>query len=55
METLALVLATALVNGLVTWGVVKTELRWLRRDVDLAHLRIDRIDALHVRKAERGA
>lgn len=24
------------------WGVVRVELRWLRRDVDLAHKRIDR-------------
>lgn len=26
---------TAVVNMAVTWGVVKTQLQWLRRDVDI--------------------
>lgn len=32
---------TGLVNAAVTWGVISTQLAWLRRDVDLAHSRID--------------
>lgn len=31
---LLLLALSALVNGAVTWGVVKTQLVWLRRDVD---------------------
>lgn len=53
VETLAIVLATALVNGLVTWGVVKTELRYLRRDIDHAHQRADRIEALLLKRNTR--
>lgn len=37
---------TGLITGLFTagavWGVLKTELKYLRRDVDHAHQRIDR-------------
>lgn len=43
-EHMLLVLITALVNGAVTWGVVTTKMAWLRRDVDLAHERIDRME-----------
>lgn len=42
-DQLFLILATAAINGAVTWGVVKTQLAWLRRDVDLAHARIDKM------------
>jgi hypothetical protein len=38
-------LQLALASGFVTWGVIKTELRYLRRDVDAAHRRLDRIGA----------
>lgn len=47
MDQLAMLMLTVLVNGLVTWGVVKTELRYLRRDVDHAHRRLDAVDAPH--------
>ncbi|HEU4770098.1 MAG TPA: hypothetical protein VFS77_22210 [Pyrinomonadaceae bacterium] len=43
-EQIGLVVGTAVVsaaiNGAVLWGIVKTQLEWLRRDVDLAHGRI---------------
>jgi hypothetical protein len=52
METLAIALVTALVNGFVTWGILKTELRYLRRDVDHALRRLDKIGAPHVWAAE---
>ena len=29
------------VNGAVTWGVVRTEMKYLRRDTDHAHRRLD--------------
>jgi len=32
---IAVVMVTAAVNGAVTFGVVKTQLAWLRRDVDI--------------------
>lgn len=36
--------AMVAVNGAVTWGILSTKLDFLRRDVDLAHRRIDRLD-----------
>lgn len=45
-ENLLLISLTALLNGAVTWGIVKTQLAWLRRDVDLAHDRITKLHAL---------
>lgn len=44
MEQALLVLVTVLANGAVTYGVIKTQLAWLRRDVDLAHERINKIE-----------
>lgn len=41
MPELIIIVVTALVNGAVTWGVVRTELRMLRRDVDRAHRRLN--------------
>ncbi|MDH5188840.1 MAG: hypothetical protein OEW37_07785 [Rhodospirillaceae bacterium] len=38
---LAVIVLTAFFNGLVIYGVVKTELKYIRRDIDLAHARID--------------
>lgn len=43
MEPWQMIVLTALINGAVTWGVIRTELKYLRRDVDLAHLRLDRL------------
>ena len=42
-EAVQIALVTAIVNGAVTWGVISTKLAWLRRDVDLAHARLDRL------------
>lgn len=44
VETLLVIVVTAVVNGAVTWGVVSTKLDWLRADVDHAHRRIDLLD-----------
>lgn len=33
-ETVQIVLMTTAINAAVTWGIVKTQLAWLRRDVD---------------------
>ena len=35
------IVATAVVNAAVTLAVVRVELRYLRRDVDAAHARMD--------------
>ena len=37
-------LAGGLACGLVTWGGLRVELRYLRRDIDRAHDRLDRIE-----------
>ena len=37
-------LFTAVVSGAVTYGILKTELKYLRRDVDHAHARLDVYD-----------
>ena len=42
-EALLIAVVTAVLNGAVTWGVISTKLAWLRRDVDLAHARIDKL------------
>ena len=39
------IILPALLSGAVTWGVLKTELRYLRRDIDAAHRRLDKINA----------
>lgn len=44
MIEVGLIVLTAVVNGAVTWGVVRTELKYMRRDVDRAHTRLDRIE-----------
>lgn len=35
--------ATGAVSGLVTWVAMRIEVRYLRRDVDRAHLRLDNL------------
>lgn len=49
-ETLQIVLASALMNGAVTWGVMTTKLAWLRRDVDELK---DRLKACELRHFQR--
>ena len=36
---------TGAVCGLIAWGGVRRDLRYLRRDVDAAHDRLDQIEA----------
>lgn len=33
------------VTGLVTWGGVRTELRYMKRDIKAAHARLDKVRA----------
>lgn len=40
-EPWQIALLTAGINAAVTWGIISTKLEWLRRDVDLAHERLD--------------
>jgi hypothetical protein len=39
-ENLLLALASIVINGAVTWGVVSTKLAWMRRDLDDHHTRL---------------
>lgn len=41
MDSLVIAAVTGLVTGAVTWGAMRVEIRYLRRDVDRAHMRID--------------
>jgi hypothetical protein len=43
MIELLLLFVVSLVNGVATWGVVRilSEIKFLRRDVDHAHRRLD--------------
>lgn len=36
-------IVTAAGGALITWGAIRVELRYLRRDVDRAHLRLDNL------------
>lgn len=49
-ETLQIVLASALMNGAVTWGVMTTKLAWLRRDVDDLKERVKVCEARHFQR-----
>lgn len=53
-ESWLLALATAIATGLVTWGAIRVELRWLRRDVDHAHRRLDRVEGALMGRRARG-
>lgn len=44
-------LLTIALNGGVTWGVVRTTLWYMRRDIDRAHKRLDRLDSVIFRPA----
>ncbi|BBF85388.1 hypothetical protein DLM_1772 [Aquitalea magnusonii] len=53
MAELLPVLLTGVVSGLVAWGGVRVELRWIRqdtnraqKDADRAHRRIDRLQGV---------
>lgn len=50
-EAMVIVIVSAVINGAVVWGVVRTELKYHRRDIDHAHKRIDAIE----RRAGRAA
>lgn len=54
MTELLIVILTAIVNGAVVWGVVRTELKYLRRDVDHAHQRMDEMYKLIDRRLQHG-
>lgn len=43
-ETFLLVIVSAALNGAVVWGVVRTEMKYLRRDIDHAHKRLDNLE-----------
>lgn len=45
LETLAAAVLAGVVSGLVAWGGLRVELRYLRRDIDAAHRRLDNIGA----------
>ena len=40
-DTFIVVIVSACLNGAIIWGVVRTELKYLRRDVDRANQWID--------------
>lgn len=40
------VIASALVNGAVVLAVLRTELKYHRRDIDHAHKRLDRLEGV---------
>lgn len=48
-ETVWVLVVSAVVNGAIVWGVVRTELKYLRRDVDRAHKRLDDYEELERR------
>jgi hypothetical protein len=54
-DTVLIAALTIAVNAAVTWGVLRTELKYLRRDVDHAHKRIDGIYGEYIdRRAHHG-
>jgi 2-phospho-L-lactate transferase/gluconeogenesis factor (CofD/UPF0052 family) len=54
METLLVAVVSGACTGLVTWGGMRIEMRWLRRDVDQAHARIDRLEQQRGYEPQRG-
>lgn len=44
-ETVWIVIVSAFTNAAVVWGVVRTELKYHRRDIDAAHKRLDSLGA----------
>ena len=46
--TVGAILITGLFNGLVMFGVVKTEMKYLRRDIDNLHAKLSKhIEVTH--------
>ncbi len=43
-ESVLPAILAGMASGLITWGAIRTELKWLRRDTDLAHERIDDLE-----------
>ena len=52
LETLLIALASGAVCGLVAWGGMRVELRWLRSDVNKLDKRVNRVEDELI---ERGA
>lgn len=44
-DAILIAVLTAAVNGAVTWGVVRSQLRLMRHAINAAHKRLDLIDA----------
>jgi hypothetical protein len=42
-EVVSLMIGAGLVQGLLTWGAMRVEVRYLRRDTDRAHWRLDNL------------
>ena len=45
--TIGAILLTGLFNGLVMFGVVKTEMKYMRRDIDSLHAKLNRHLEVH--------
>lgn len=45
-DAVVIALVSAGINGFVTWGIVKTQLAWLRRDVDRLTTRLDKLQGV---------
>jgi hypothetical protein len=45
MEILLQNLLPSIVTGLIAWGGIRAEMKYLRRDVDRAHERLDKLPA----------
>lgn len=43
IETIVGVILAGALQGLITWGAVRVEIRYLRRDIDRAHWRLDQL------------
>lgn len=50
-EMISLAIAAGVVQGLITWGAIRVEIRYLRRDIDRAHWRLDQLPCGNTRRA----
>ena len=46
------IIVTALCTGLVAWGAIRTEIRWLHADVKRQEERIARLESLQLHHKE---